>query len=130
MMRRMLIMATFVFVAASLAGADGCSARNYCNKKAECADEDGDPLEPDSIGVCVANVEGEIDGYFANQEEECLAVGDARQRLYACMATLSCNDFEDSDLGGECDDELDDLDRARDDLNELGSGAFECTALD
>ncbi len=114
---------TTLVLAAFLACVSGCTAQNFCAKKAECAAENGDDLADDSPSVCQANYSGNLSALRANEEEECQALANATEALDACRAGLKCDDFVESDFGGECDDQLDAFNEALDDID-----GFECTA--
>lgn len=114
---------TTLVLAAFIACLGGCTAQNLCAKKAECADEEGDDLAEDSPSVCQANYSGGLSALRANEEKECQLLADATEALDACRAGLKCDDFIESDFGGECDDQLDDFNDALDDVD-----GIECTA--
>lgn len=112
-------------LAFALVGA-GCTAQAICNKEAQCQDEENDTeLEPDSTAVCVENVNGQLAALRANEEDDCQTLANALEALLACKAGLKCDDYFEADLGGECDDQLDDFKDAQDDADGL-----ECTAQD
>ena len=98
----------------------GCVAENFCAKRQECDND----LEDDSYGVCVQETNAGFNSLRANKEEECHDLANARANLLACMATLDCDDFEEADLGGKCDDERDDFEDAQNDAD------LECTSFD
>ena len=103
---------------ACVVAASGCVGNNYCAKRQECNND----LEDDSYGVCVESYSGNINALRANKEEECQVLADALLAFDACRASLDCDDFEEGDLGGQCDDELDDYeDAARDAEGECSS---------
>lgn len=108
---------TTLVLAAFIACVGGCTAQNLCAKKAECADEEGDDLAEDSPSVCQANYNGGLAALRANEEEECHILADAQEALDACRASLKCDDFVESDFGGECDDQLDAYNDAREDVD-------------
>jgi hypothetical protein len=101
-----------------------CTARGICDKRAQCEDEENDrQLEPDSIAVCAAEYETSINKLYANEEDECHRLAEAIVALDNCKMGLKCDDFVEGDLGGECDDQLDALEDAFDDVD-----GNECTA--
>jgi hypothetical protein len=100
--------------------ATGCVGNNFCAKRQECNND----LEDDSYGVCVEEYSGAINSLRANKEEECQILADAQLAFDACRASLDCDDFEEGDLGGKCDDELDDLQDAQRDAE------GECSSFD
>lgn len=107
---------------ALLAFAPACSpAGALCEKEKECA---SDPPGEDFIRVCTISVDGSYRALNANDEEDCKVLATAAQAYDACRAALDCDDYREADLGGNCDDERDDLDDARE---EAGG---DCTALD
>lgn len=114
---------TTLVLAAFIVSLGGCTAQNFCAKKAECADEEGDDLAEDSPSVCQANYNGSLAALRANKEEACHVFADAAEALDACRAGLKCDDFVEPDFGRECDDQLDAYNDARDDIDGL-----ECTA--
>ena len=121
----------------------GCTAQQVCEKHKECS---SDPPGEDYVNVCATRVQGEYDALRANKEPECSELATAKEALDACKAQLSCDDYEENDLGGECDDELDDYEDLVDDTadgeygvsvaNVGGSGPYitvmpkECSAQD
>jgi hypothetical protein len=92
----------------------GCVANSICAKERECDDE----LEEDTFGVCVELYNAGIAALRANEEEDCQKLADAQLAFDACRSQLDCDDFEELDLGGECEDELDDLRDAQDDAKD------------
>jgi hypothetical protein len=111
---------------AAVASSTACTAQSFCNKRAEClADEADIELEDDSIAVCVAEFDASINTLRANEEDDCQQLADATVALRACQAGLKCDDFFESDLGGECDDQLDDFEDAQED-----AAGSQCTAQD
>jgi hypothetical protein len=104
----------------------GCTAQNVCNRTAQCLDEEADTeLEPDSTAVCIAQFDGRIEALRANEEDDCHVLADAVIALANCQAGLDCDDFVEADLGGKCDDQLDDLEDAQEDVSN-----GECTSQD
>ena len=94
----------------------GCTAQAICEKEKECA---SDPPGEDYVQVCTARYNGEVDTLNANKEDECLALSAAKTRLDACRAQLDCDDYDESDLGGNCDDELDEFEEAYEDASDI-----------
>jgi hypothetical protein len=94
-------------------------ARSYCQKEAQCLDEERDiQLEDDSVGVCAAEYEGQIAALRANEEPECRILAQAILDFDACRASLDCNDFfDDNNIEDECGDQLDALNDAFDDVS-------------
>ena len=123
--RAALVALVAVFAATAFVG--GCNtAQNYCAKREECLREDLDTdLEPDSTRVCAVEIDGQIATLRANEEDDCHILADALVALRNCQAGLKCDDFFEGDLGGECDDQLDNFEDARDDADGLT-----CTAQD
>lgn len=109
-----ILLVVFAFVAT------GCVGNNLCAKRQECNND----LEDDSYGVCVESYNGGVNALRANKEEECQKLADAQLAFDACRAALDCDDFEEGDLGGKCDDELDDYEDA------LGDAEGECSSFD
>jgi len=99
------IIAAVFFASFSLVAA-GCTAEAICEKENECA---SDPPGPDFIGICTTVKRGQIEAYKANDEEVCQVLAEATLAYDACRAQLDCDDYNESDLGGRCDDEGDDL---------------------
>ena len=83
-----------------------------CAKEKECA---ADPPGEDFERVCAIRHKGQLDALRANKEQECAELANAKERLDACRASLDCNDYDERDLNGRCDDELDDLESAWED---------------
>ncbi|MDP2346057.1 MAG: hypothetical protein Q8O67_34285 [Deltaproteobacteria bacterium] len=103
-----------------------CTASSFCNKRAQCLEEEENiDLEDDSTRVCVAEYEGALNALFANEEEDCHTLANAQLALDNCRSGLDCDDFLESDLGGKCDDQLDDLEDAFEDIS-----GFQCSAQD
>lgn len=98
----------------------GCVANNLCAKRQEC----NDSLEDDSYAVCVESYNAGVNGLRANKETECQELVAAMVAYDACRAALDCDDFEEADLGGKCDDERDDYEDAFNDADN------ECSSLD
>lgn len=105
-----------------VAGSVGCTGQNLCNRVAECRADDGDSLADDSTAVCVANYNTGLDALNANEEEECHILASAIAAVDACRAGLSCDDFEEDDLGRECDEQLNDLEEAVEDTDGIVAG--------
>lgn len=120
-------LAALVALIAVVAVVTGCNtSQNFCAKREECLREDQDTdLEPDSTRVCAVELDGAIATLRANEEEDCQILADAFVALRNCQAGLKCDDFFEGDLGGECDDQLDDLEDAQRDADGLT-----CTAQD
>lgn len=121
--------ASFLLASLSLAAvvtSSACTSQNLCSKQAQCLSEEEDiDLEADSTSVCVAEFDGQIAALRANEEDDCQKLADATVALAACKSGLKCDDFFEADLGGECDDQLDDFEDARNDADGLT-----CTAQD
>jgi outer membrane murein-binding lipoprotein Lpp len=98
----------------------GCVANNYCGKRQECNND----LEDDSYAVCVESYNSGINALRANKEQECQDLAAAQLAFDACRAALDCDDFEEGDLGGQCDDELDDYEDA------IRDAEGECSSYD
>jgi hypothetical protein len=140
MSNRLQLIAIFHVMILSFAG--GCTAQAICEKEKECA---SDPPGEDYINVCSTRYQGEIDALNANKEDECKDLAVAKTNLDACRAQLDCDDYEESDLGGNCDDELDEFEEAYEDAADIDldgdatvllSGPYlgfipqDCTSLD
>lgn len=95
-----------------LLGGANCQDRALCEKIEECA---SDPPGEDFVDICVQQRATELAALRANDEEECQILATAVAELNACRAQLDCDDFEEGDLGGECDDEIDNYEDALDD---------------
>jgi hypothetical protein len=101
-----------------------CTARSICDKSLQCQEEENDrSFSDDAPAVCAVEYEANISALYANEEEECHRLADAIQALDGCRLNLKCDDFVEQDLGGECDDERDAVDDARDDVD-----GIECSA--
>jgi len=102
----------------------GCTAQNFCNKSQECQEEENDRrFSDDAAAVCAVDYDTRINALLANEEKECHALADAIVALDNCRLGLDCDDFVEADLGGDCDDQLDDLEDAVRDVD-----GDECTA--
>jgi hypothetical protein len=118
-----LIGAAFALLTVPLMGTQ-CTASSICDKTAVCLKEENDrDFSDDAVAVCAVEYESRINALYANEEDECHRLADAILALDRCRIGLKCDDFVEADLGGECDDERDALDDARDDVDGL-----ECTA--
>jgi hypothetical protein len=95
--------------------ASGCTGQALCAKQAECAD---DPPGDDFQRICEIRYDGDLRALRANKEDECHAFAAAKERLDACRAQLDCDDFQEADLGGKCDDEIDDFQDAFEDIDD------------
>lgn len=115
-----MLLHTAAALALTVVVATGCVAYSLCAKRQEC----NDSLEDDSYAVCVEDYNAGINALNANKEEECHALASAQLAYDACRAALDCDDFEEGDLGGKCDDELDDYQDALQDADN------ECTSWD
>jgi hypothetical protein len=103
-----------------LAAVPACTpARSYCQKQAQCLDEEQDvQLESDSVNVCIAEYDGQIATLNANEEPECRILAQAILDFDACRASLDCNDFfDDNDIEDACGDQRDALNDAFEDVN-------------
>jgi len=119
---RILLLVVLTVVVAQLS--TGCTARGICEKRAQCESEENDrELEPDSTAVCAVEYDTAINKLYANAEEECHRLADAIIALDNCKIGLKCDDFVEGDLGGECDDQVDALEDAIEDVD-----GNECTA--
>lgn len=116
-MARSLSAVLAVVAALPLMGA-GCTAQNICNMSRECQEEENDrTFSDDAAAVCAVDYDTRINALYANEEDECHALADAILALDNCKVGLKCDDFVEGDLGGECDDEVDDLDDAARDVD-------------
>lgn len=114
------------FAVVVVAATSGCTAQSFCNKVAQCLDEEEDiQLEDDSTAVCVEEFNGGINALRANEEDDCQKLADAQIALANCAVGLDCDDFLAPEFDGECDDEQDNLRDAQDDAD-----GTECTAQD
>jgi hypothetical protein len=134
-MKKLILLFVSPVLAAQVAG---CSPVNgYCAAAGEC-DSNGnllvfDPVgdDDDSVNVCIAQTEGQLRALRANEEEECHKLADALEVYYACVARVFAEDADDACDGFEllnndnpCDDELDDVNDAQNDVDgdECSSG--------
>ena len=113
----LLLSTTFVL------GGANCTERALCEKIKECAN---DPPGEDYVEICTQQVSSQSAALKANSEEECQTLATATEALNACRSQLSCDDFQEADYGGECDDEVDDYNDAFDDAadNRLGGSSI------
>lgn len=115
-----------ILLAAVVVVTSGCTSQNFCAKRTECLKEEEDiDLEDDSTRVCAAELDAQINALRANEEDDCHALADALVALRACQANLKCDDFIENDFGGECDDQVDDVEDANEEVN-----GGECSAFD
>ncbi|HEY1098902.1 MAG TPA: hypothetical protein VGF99_08230 [Myxococcota bacterium] len=117
-MRSSITLAAVFAVAVS----GGCTANNLCNRLAECADDNDRDVSDDAPAVCAADLNTQQNSLRANEEPECSALAAAIDAVNACRAGLSCDDLEESDLGRECDDQLDALEDAVEDTDGVLAG--------
>jgi hypothetical protein len=108
-----------LLVVASSSACTRLQASGFCQKEAQCLDEEEDvTLEPDSVNVCVAEFESQIAELRANEEPECQNLAQAILDFSACRASLDCNDFFDpDDIDDKCGDQQEALDDAIDDVD-------------
>ncbi len=124
MTRHRLPFVLATLLAASALMGTQCTASNICNKQLTCLEEEFDrDFSDDAPAVCAAEYEARINALLANEEEECHRFAEALIALDNCRIGLKCDDFVEDDLGGECDDQIEDLEDAVDDIN-----GDECTA--
>ncbi len=104
----------------------GCSAtRGFCEASADCDDFQFFGVETDAAGdsdddiaVCTANQDASLRALRANEEDECHAAADALDAYFACVANEFAGGQDGCDaVGKECDDELDDVREANEDIN-------------
>jgi len=115
---------TVLSIAAAVAVAvltSACTANSICAKRKECNED----LEDDSVGVCIEEFNTGINALRANKEEVCHILADAQLALSACAASLDCDDFEEADLGGKCDDERDNFEDAIEDAADGDCSSFD-----
>lgn len=112
-MRTLQILSSLFLVVTSV----GCTAQNLCAREMECREENDEGVSDDDAAVCTAEVNKRIDSLRANQEPECQALADAEIAVANCRSGLSCDDYRELDLGGECDEQLDVLEDAREDVD-------------
>jgi hypothetical protein len=119
-----LLLATLVAATSLPLMANQCTAQSLCDKRVQCAREENDvDYSSDAAAVCSAEYQAQIAALEANEEDECHRLARATVALDTCRIGLRCEDFLAQDLGGECDDEDDEL---RDALEEVDG--LECTA--
>lgn len=114
----------FALLAASV-GCTSQSVRGYCAAHADCErdffginipDEAGN--ENDSVDVCSANKQGDLNALRANEEPKCHEYADALEVFFACIGSEFADSNDGCDvLDDECKDELDDVSDA---LNDIG----------
>ncbi len=119
----------FVFAATACGGLFSTSA-GICQRDAECSDADdaGDDSDDgsDDVAVCTAQTDGLLEALRANAEPECAALASAIERLNGCRSGLTCDQFNADDNDGKCDDQLDALGNACDDI---ADGEIDCESL-
>jgi hypothetical protein len=111
MTRLFSLFAVAVFAPALLSG---CLSQAICAKVAECS---SDPPGEDFERICQIQYDGQLRSLRVNKEDECHELAAAQEAYDACRSQLDCNDFEEADLNGECDDERDDYFDALDDAD-------------
>ena len=123
-MRSMRIFSPLLLLLSTVVlGGANCTERALCEQIKECAN---DPPGEDFVEVCTRQRAGETAALRANSEDDCVTLATAQTALDACRAQLTCDDFQEGDLGGECDNELDDYNDAFDDAanNRIGGSAI------
>ncbi|MDP2346056.1 MAG: hypothetical protein Q8O67_34280 [Deltaproteobacteria bacterium] len=124
-------MRIFLPLAAVVAVVSGsCSAsRGFCEASADCdAEIFGQAIDAagdadDDVAVCTALQDGQTAALRANEEEECQDVASAREAYFACVASEFDGDNGCDAVSEDCDDELDDLAEAQEDVS-----GDECTS--
>jgi hypothetical protein len=116
----------FALILASLSVVAGCSspARGYCEASADCdleflgiAIDDASDAD-DAVAVCTAQQDAQTAALRANEEEECLAVADARDAYHACVGAEFNGGADGCDAVAEdCANEFDDLQDAKQEVN-------------
>ncbi len=108
-----LLSKSLVLLMAVLPTLVGCSVGQVlCQKQEECSN---DAKGKEFVEVCSIQYDGSINALRANKETSCQDLANAQLALDACRAALDCDDFNESDLGGKCDKELENLNDANDD---------------
>ena len=117
-----------LLVIAVMAGCSG--SRGFCEASADCdAEIFGQAIDAagdadDDVAVCVAIQDGQTAALRANDEDECKEVANAREAYFACVASEFGGGTDGCDAVSEdCDNELDDLQEALQDIN-----GDECTS--
>ena len=104
-------------------------SRGFCEAAADCdlqifgqaIDEAGDTK--DDVAVCTAVQDGQISALRANDEIECQIVADAQEVYFACVAEEFDGGQDGCEAKTECDNELEDVQRALQDIS-----GDECTS--
>ena len=118
-MNKLIEKLTLAAAAASLVVLSACTGNAICTKQAECL---SDPPGADFIAVCETRYSGGLRALRANKEDECHELAATQEAFDACRSQLDCNDFNEGDNNGECDDERDDFfDALRDAQSECGT---------
>jgi len=99
-----------------IAAVSACVPQTFCAKRQEC----DTALDRDSEGVCIEVYNANISALRANAEPECHELANATLDLDACRSSLDCDDFEEADLGQQCDEPLDRFNDAVDDTRRGG----------
>jgi len=115
----MRFVTTFALLCVSVGlGGAQCTASSICNKNVECQEEENDrDFSDDAAAVCAAEYQAGLNALNANEEEECHRLASAQLALDNCRLGLDCDDFVEADLGGKCDDQIDELEDAREDVD-------------
>lgn len=123
-MRRSLPLSALLL--ASLTVVVGCfsPARGFCEASADCDQEifgiaiDAAGDSDDDVAVCTAQQDAQTAALRANEEDECLAVADARDAYFSCVGNEFNGGADGCDAVVEdCDNELDDLQDALQEVN-------------
>ena len=74
--------------------------------------------------MCEPRYNGGLRALRANKEDECHELAAAQETYDACRSQLDCNDYNEGDNNGECEDERDDY------YDAIQDAESECGTLD
>jgi hypothetical protein len=100
-------------VVAALALAACSPAGALCRKQQECAPEQNDEMDDESVVVCEVAFDVHVRSLRENDEIECQEQADRELDYARCLSGLACADFVEPDTNGLCESEQKALDDAR-----------------
>ncbi len=104
----------------------GCQpTRGFCQASADCESEffgveipDAAGKADDDVAVCIANQDGLLAGFRANDEEICQEAANALEAYYACVGSEFADSSDGCDAVGEdCENEFQDFQEVQQDIN-------------
>lgn len=112
-MIRAIVRVTPACLAAALALGACSPAGALCRKQQECAPEQNDEMDDESVVVCEVAFDVHVRSLRENDEVECQEQADRELDYARCASGLACTDFVEPDTNGLCESERKALDDAR-----------------